>query len=79
MMVIDDICKKCKSECISIFFQQNFKNWTSGNNYVDKFIQSSQLSAHNNTSNALVWIPYERLHDIRCITEDKFKVVYMAN
>jgi len=32
-------CQSCNSK----HFQQNFKNWTSGNNEVDEFIQKAQL------------------------------------
>jgi hypothetical protein len=48
------LCKECKQpktsndwcwSCNSKRFQQNFKNWTSGNNEVDKFIQKAQLKA----------------------------------
>jgi hypothetical protein len=78
MVVLDIECKKCKNVCGSIHFQWNFKNWTSGNNDIDKFIQSIQLLAHNNVSDALEWIPYERFHDIRYITENEFGV-YRVN
>jgi hypothetical protein len=78
MVVLDIKCKKCKSVCSSIHFQQNFKNWTSGNNDIDKFIQSTHLSAHNKISDALEWIPYERFYEIRSIAEDEFGV-YRAN
>jgi hypothetical protein len=78
MVVLDIKCKKCKDVCDSIHFQQNFKNWTSGNNEVDKFIQNTQLSVHNNISDALEWIPYERFYEIRYIAEDEFEV-YIAN
>ena len=53
-------CKACNTK----HFQQNFENWTSGNNYIDKFIQNSQLSEHTSWGseiNALEWIPYNRL------------------
>jgi hypothetical protein len=52
-------------------FQQNFINWTSGNNDIDKFIQVTQLSVHNNyeISNALEWIPYDRFCDIKYIAK----------
>src|SRR5581483_5093525 len=48
------LCKGCKQPntgynwcqlCNSNRFQQNFKNWTSGNSDVDKLIQESQLNA----------------------------------
>ena len=48
------LCKGCKQPntgydwcqpCDSKRFQQNFKNWTSGNSDVDKLIQESQFNA----------------------------------
>jgi hypothetical protein len=41
-------------------FQQNFENWTSGNDDIDKFIQNTQLSAHDDFEGILEWIPYDR-------------------
>ncbi|CAB4431361.1 unnamed protein product [Rhizophagus irregularis] len=82
MMVLNDICKKCNEVCNSIYFQRNFKNWTSGNNNIDKFIQDTQLSVHTyyEVKNALEWIPYDKLYDIKYITEDdEFGKVYRAN
>ncbi|EXX51693.1 hypothetical protein RirG_259550 [Rhizophagus irregularis DAOM 197198w] len=73
---IDKKCKKCKFKCNAIYFQQNFKNWTSGNKYIDKFIQDTQLSAHYNTKEALEWIPYDRFYDIKYIEKKK---MYRAN
>ena len=46
MVVLDDICEKCNCVCNTIRFQQDFKNWTSGNNDIDKFIQDTQLTRH---------------------------------
>ncbi|EXX68131.1 Ypk2p [Rhizophagus irregularis DAOM 197198w] len=70
-------CVKCKFKCNSIYFQQNFKNWTSGNEYIDKFIQDSQVLSHKNyRSNLLEWIPYDRFHNIRYIENIG---VYKAN
>jgi hypothetical protein len=79
MVVLNDICVKCKGVCNSLYFQRDFKNWTSGNNDIDKFIQSTQLSVHNKVSDALEWIPYEKFYDIRYISEDKFDKMYRAN
>jgi hypothetical protein len=79
MLVINDICKKCKIVCNSIHFQRNFKNWTSGNNDVDKLIQNIQLSVHHKyVSDVIEWIPYEKFYEFRCIAEDEFGV-YRAN
>jgi hypothetical protein len=69
----------CNHECNAKRFKQNFKNWTSGNNKIDKFIQNTQLSDHNCQYQALEWIPYDRFYDIRYISEDKFNKMYRAN
>jgi hypothetical protein len=69
-------CGKCEDTCYTIHFQHNFKNWTSGNHYIDKFIQSTQLSAHKRVTDALEWIPYDRFHNIIYITKGK---MYRAN
>ena len=45
------LCNECKQPkttrrwCRICNFQRNFKNWTSGNNDVDKFIQKTQLKS----------------------------------
>src|SRR5205814_681937 len=83
MVVLGDICEKCNSICIcnKIYFQQNFKNWTSGNNDVDKFIQDAQLLVHNsyNVKYAVEWVPYNRFYDIKYIAKGGFGKVYKAN
>ena len=66
-------CKKCKNACHSIHFQQNFNNWTSGNDEIDKFIQDTQLSSHNDLENALEWITYDKFYNINDIAENKYK------
>ncbi|RHZ58640.1 hypothetical protein Glove_372g123 [Diversispora epigaea] len=38
-----DCCKPCNSKR----FQNDFNNWTSGNDKIDKFIQDAQLNANN--------------------------------
>jgi hypothetical protein len=78
-MVLNDICVKCESVCNSLYFQRDFKNWTSGNSDIDKFIQSTQLSVHNKVSDALEWIPYNRFYNIRYIIKGKFDKMYRAN
>ena len=81
------LCKGCKQIntgdfwcqlCNSKFFQQNFKNWTSGNSDVDKLIQESQLNAKNRYE-ILEWIEYDRFEDIEYITKGGFGKVYKAN
>jgi hypothetical protein len=76
MLVLNRKCKKCNYLCNAIYFQQQFINWTSGNNDIDKFIQDSQLSAHKDVSNVLEWIPYNRFYNIKCTTKAG---IYRAN
>jgi hypothetical protein len=78
LLILDDICKKCKIVCNTIHFQRNFKNWTSGNDYIDKFIQDIQLSAHDNIKKALEWIPYDQFYNIEYIAKGGFGIVYKA-
>ncbi|EXX65255.1 Ypk1p [Rhizophagus irregularis DAOM 197198w] len=73
------MCEKCNNTCNSIHFQRNFVNWTSGDNDIDKFIQDTQLSAHDNTEEALEFIPYNRFYDIKYIAKGKFGKIYRAN
>ena len=67
----------CKT-CNAIHFQQKFKNWTSGNVDIDKFIQEAQLSTKN-WDKVLEWIPYDRFYDIEYIAKGGFGKVYRAN
>src|ERR1051325_11443581 len=59
------LCEKCRQPknswmwCQICNFQQNFKNWTSGNHNVDKFIQKTQLKAQDDLE-VLEWIEYDR-------------------
>jgi hypothetical protein len=73
MMVLNEKCKKCNYICYSIDFQQNFDNWTSGNNEIDKFIQDIQLSSHDDLENILEWISYDKFYDIEYIADDKYQ------
>jgi hypothetical protein len=75
----NEICEKCNCVCNTIHFQQNFKNWTSGNDDIDKFIQSTQSSAHCDVSETLEWISYDRLCNIEYVTNNGFYEMYKAN
>jgi hypothetical protein len=80
------LCEECKQPktgycwcrlCNSKRFQQNFKNWTSGNNEVDKFIQKAQLKAKNN-SEILEWIEYDRFENVEYLAKGGFGTIYKA-
>src|SRR3954447_23503830 len=66
----------CK-QCIAKRFQQDFHKWTSGNKFIDKLIQESQLNAKWNI-NILEWIPYNRLTNVQYLDKGGFSTVYKA-
>src|SRR5271170_1823061 len=68
-----DWCNQCNAKR----FQQDFPNWTSGNKYIDDFIQETQLNAQYFTQ-VLEWIPYNRLTNIEYLAEGGFSTVYKA-
>jgi hypothetical protein len=57
--------------CNYCHLQLNFKNWTSGNNDVDEFIQKSQLKAKS-WSQLLEWIEYDKFKDVEYLTKGGF-------
>jgi hypothetical protein len=63
--------------CYTIYFQQNFHNWTSGNDDIDKFIQETQLSVHNYIGKALEWIPYDKFDNIKYIADGRQKAKWI--
>ncbi|GBC02657.1 hypothetical protein RclHR1_04730018 [Rhizophagus clarus] len=78
------LCTECKQpntsekwckECNSKRLQQNFGNWTSGNEYVDKFIQESQLKARS-YNELLEWVPYTQLRNIQYFAKGGFSTIY---
>src|SRR5581483_5606513 len=76
------LCNECKQPKKSYYwcqchFQRNFKNWTSGNNDVDKFIQKTQLKAKREYE-ILEWIEYDRFENIEYLAEGGFGTVYKA-
>src|SRR5437763_5062098 len=66
-------CQQCNAKR----FQQDFPNWTSGNKYIDEFIQETQLNAQN-SGEVLEWIPYNRLTNIKYLAKGGFSTVYRA-
>jgi len=66
-------CKPCNAKR----FDENFKNWTSGNKNIDEFIRQSQLNALSYASN-LEWIPFENFQNVTYITRGGFGKIYSA-
>jgi hypothetical protein len=79
MIVLCEICEKCNRICDAIYFRNKFIDWTSGNGNIDKFIQGTQLSSHDNLKEVLEWIPYDRLYNIKYVAGEKLGEVYKAN
>jgi hypothetical protein len=76
------LCKECKQPKITdgwcqCKFQQNFKNWTSGNNEVDKFIQKTQLKAEESMQ-IIEWIEYDRFENVEYLAKGGFGTIYKA-
>ena len=55
-------CKPCNSK----HFQNDFNNWTSGNDKINKFIQDAQLNA-NERCEVIEWIHYDKFKDVKQI------------
>ncbi|RGB25210.1 kinase-like domain-containing protein [Rhizophagus diaphanus] len=64
-------CQSCNSKR----FKENFKNWTSGNKYIDELIQHSQLNSLHRL-NCLEWIPFEKFQNVIYITRGGFGKIY---
>ena len=74
------LCEKCKQPktshywcriCNTKHFQQNFKNWTSGNHDVDEFIQKAQLKAKSYRE-ILEWIEHDRFINVEYLAKGGF-------
>ncbi|RHZ86936.1 hypothetical protein Glove_42g16 [Diversispora epigaea] len=82
-------CKECNQECKehseyywckpcnSKHFQNDFNNWTSGNDKIDKLIQDAQLNA-NDPSEVIEWIPFDRFEDVKQIGKGGFGTIHYA-
>src|SRR5581483_451821 len=66
-------CQNCNSKR----FQQDFNKWTSGNEFIDKFIQDTQLKALD-YDQAIEWIPYNRFRNIQYLAQGGFSTIYKA-
>ncbi len=85
-MELDESCPDCNKpytkydwckECNAKRFQQDFPNWTSGNEFIDSFIKETQLNAQYSTQ-VLEWILYDRLENIEYLDKGGFSTIYTA-
>ncbi|GES73296.1 kinase-like domain-containing protein [Rhizophagus clarus] len=58
--------------------KKDFKNWTSGNENVDKFIQEMKLKAYRHKDIPFEWIPYDQFNNIKKVGKGGFAIVYSA-
>jgi hypothetical protein len=84
-MDLEDQCKKCDKKyytwCVSCQIndlKNNFRNWTSGNENIDNFIQEMQLNIYYDNDIIVEWIPYDQFNNIKKINKDDFAIVYSA-
>src|SRR5579864_5421815 len=66
-------CQQCNGKR----FQQDFHKWSSGNKFIDKFIQETQLNAKY-YNDVLEWIPYNRLTNVKYLDKGGFSTIYKA-
>ncbi|RGB23608.1 kinase-like domain-containing protein [Rhizophagus diaphanus] len=80
------LCHTCKQPntgfgycqaCNPKYFQQNFKNWTSGNHDVDEFIQKAQLRAKEKYQ-FIEWIDYDKFENIEYLAKGGFGTTFKA-
>ena len=61
-----------------ILVQNNFVNWTSGNEKIDAFIQEMQLNIKSNKDIVFEWIPYNQFNEIKETGKNSSITVYSA-
>lgn len=81
------LCNECKQYniydtwcqfCNNKHFGQNFKNWTSGNCDLDKFILNTQIKTKEERGNFLEWIEYKMIKNIDYLIENESEIIYSA-
>src|SRR2546429_9257096 len=70
----DKWCKPCQID----FLKANFKNWTSGNETIDHYIQEMQLKFYKYPDIVFEWIQYNQFNDIKEIDKGSFFTVHSA-
>ncbi|RHZ73755.1 hypothetical protein Glove_229g55 [Diversispora epigaea] len=63
--------------CIRMYLENNFGNWTSENNEIDKLIQECQrktIAPHQ----VIEWVEYDRFENVKYLTEGGCATIYTA-
>ncbi|RHZ89727.1 hypothetical protein Glove_11g30 [Diversispora epigaea] len=63
--------------CIRKYFENNFENWTSGNDEIDKLIQECQQKIVA-PQHVIEWISYDQFENIEYFTEGGSSTIYTA-
>jgi hypothetical protein len=65
-------------DCLK-YLKNNFKNWASGNEEIDNFIQEMQLKiGYYDNDIVFEWIPYNQFYDIKETSKNGFITIYSA-
>ena len=81
------ICENCSQECLATLYcelcvrnylKANFPNWTSGNDDIDNLIRECQLETLY-PQMVIEWIPYDKLQNIKYLTEGGCSKIYTAD
>ncbi|GBC02588.1 hypothetical protein RclHR1_00470018 [Rhizophagus clarus] len=67
-------CRSCQIN----YLKENFVNWTSKNDEIDKYIQEMQLNVNHHNDIVFEWIPYNQFGNIKEIKKDEFTVIFSA-
>jgi hypothetical protein len=81
----DDSCIECDKKytdvnhkwckpCLINYLEQNFMNWTSGNEKIDQLIQKLQLKIDSYNDIVFEWVPYSQFNNIKVIYDNHAKV-----
>jgi len=67
-------CEPCQIN----YLEENFKNWTSGSEKIDDFIQEMQLKTYYSWDIIFEWVPYDQFKDVKKISENYYTSMYLA-
>jgi hypothetical protein len=63
--------------CIRKYLKNNFENWTSGNNEIDKLVQECQQKTVA-PWHVIEWISYDQFENVEYFTEGGYATIYTA-